>query len=243
MAFCGALNCFPSDEDSLEDITDSSSASLSYVGLAAYNALKSKHECFRHSQWNVSSGKPVGKLQQTPGAEIFHSQNDPPPNHSDWFLEKLKEVMIKTTTWCDLMTLTPPTGVFITIIKEALLTICETAQSKEKPIIVRMMFGEVIASPFNCDQLINDLTSDLPKDANVELWVGSWRKGVSWNHAKMIAVDGKYLHTGGHNLWDEHYLINNPVHDLSIEMEGRVTHDGHLVSHHRFLFHLLFERI
>jgi hypothetical protein len=243
MAFCGALNCFGSDEDPLEAITDSSSAKLSYVGLAAYNALKFKHAWFHHSQWNVTSGKPVGKLQQTPGAEVFYSQNDPAPNHDDWFPEKLKEIMIKTTTWCDVMSLGPPDGIFLTKMKEALLTICETAQKQEKPIIVRMMFGNIVGMPVNCNQIIKNLTSDLPKDANVELWVGAWRKGASWNHAKIIAVDGRYLHTGGHNLWDPHYLKNNPVHDLSIEMEGRVTHDGHLVSHDRYVFQLFFKRI
>ena len=50
---------------------------------------------------------------------------------------------------------------------------------------------------------------------------------MSWNHTKMIAVDGKYLHTGGHNLWSKTHLDQNPVHDLSIEMEGYATHDAH----------------
>lgn len=98
------------------------------------------------------------------------------------------------------------------------------------------MFGNIVGMPVNCNQIIKNLTSDLPKDANVELWVGAWRKGASWNHAKIIAVDGRYLHTGGHNLWDPHYLKNNPVHDLSIEMEGRVTHDGHLFANNQWNF-------
>ena len=44
------------------------------------------------------------------------------------------------------------------------------------------------------------------------------------------AVDGKYLHTGGHNMWDGHYLSFDPVHDLSLELEGVVAHDGHLFA-------------
>ena len=43
----------------------------------------------------------------------------------------------------------------------------------------------------------------------------------------MIAVDGKYLHTGGHNLWDFHYLKHSPVFDLSIELKGKITHAAH----------------
>lgn len=51
--------------------------------------------------------------------------------------------------------------------------------------------------------------------------------GISWNHAKIIAVDGKYLWTGGHNFYDRHYLKNNPIVDLSLELEGSVALDAH----------------
>jgi len=57
--------------------------------------------------------------------------------------------------------------------------------------------------------------------------VGAWRKKASWNHAKIIAVDGHVLHTGGHNMWDQHYLRRNPIHDLSLELAGEVAHDAH----------------
>ena len=59
---------------------------------------------------------------------------------------------------------------------------------------------------------------------------------MSWNHAKIIAVDGIYLHTGGHNQWDRHYLRNNPVHDLSFELEGRCAQDGHLYANEQWAF-------
>lgn len=75
--------------------------------------------------------------------------------------------------------------------------------------------------PVNCNSVIRRLTTGIPDTTHLRLWVGAWRKGVSWNHSKIIAVDGWYLHTGGHNLWDPHYLRHNPVHDLSMELEGR----------------------
>jgi hypothetical protein len=68
---------------------------------------------------------------------------------------------------------------------------------------------------------------DVPKNANLKIWCGAWRKGVSWNHAKIIAIDGQYLLEGGHNLWDDHYLKVDPVRDLSTEAEGAVTVDAH----------------
>ena len=40
--------------------------------------------------------------------------------------------------------------------------------------------------PVNCDRIRDQLTSKLDGDANIHLWVGAWRRGVSWNHAKII---------------------------------------------------------
>ena len=54
--------------------------------------------------------------------------------------------------------------------------------------------------PTNCNKVCEELTADLPEDANVHLWIGAWRCEASWNYAKIIVVDGKHLHTGGHNV-------------------------------------------
>jgi phosphatidylserine/phosphatidylglycerophosphate/cardiolipin synthase-like enzyme len=90
--------------------------------------------------------------------------------------------------------------------------------------------------PVNCTAVLNRLTEGIPETSNIRVWVGAWRKGVSWNHAKLIAVDGLYLHTGGHNMWDPHYLKHNPVHDLSLELQGRVAHDGHQFANDQWAF-------
>jgi hypothetical protein len=95
----------------------------------------------------------------------------------------------------DVMSLGPPDGLFMTKFNEALKTIA--AKKPEKTIHIRMMFGNIIGMPVNCTVVIRKLTKGIPKDANIKLWVGAWRKGISWNHAKIIAVDGRYLHTGG----------------------------------------------
>merc|ERR1719163_2005263 len=139
----------------------------------------------------------------------------------------MRELMSKTKVWLDVTSLGPPDGLFMTEFKKGLADICKTAESQEKPIVIRMLFGNIVGMPVNCDAVMEELTSDLPEEPNIEMWVGAWRRGVSWNHSKIIAVDGKYLHNGGHNLWDAHYLKNNPVHDLSMYCEGGVAADGH----------------
>lgn len=59
---------------------------------------------------------------------------------------------------------------------------------------------------------------------------------MSWNHSKIIAVDSKYLFWGGHNLWDDHYLKCDPVHDMSAEAEGQVACDGHMFANTMWQF-------
>jgi len=115
-------------------------------------------------------------------------------------------------------------------LKIALKNIAKNAKGQDEPVVVRLMFGNILGLPINCERTMKKLTEDLPADTNIQLWVGAWRYGASWNHAKLIAVDGKYLHTGGHNLWSDIYLKKDPVHDISLEMEGGAAHDAHLFA-------------
>jgi phosphatidylserine/phosphatidylglycerophosphate/cardiolipin synthase-like enzyme len=53
---------------------------------------------------------------------------------------------------------------------------------------------------------------------------------LSWNHSKTIAVDGRVALVGGHNLWGSDYIqaypggpVTNPVHDVTVRVEGPVT--------------------
>ena len=216
---------------------------LSHVGEAVYQELRMKYSNYRHKMWNATLSAMVGPLQQTPSVKTFTDNleltKDPP--HSNGFVDKMFDVMSKTTKWCDFMSLAPPyedgkDDYFLKKMKEALKNIAGNAKGKD-PIIVRLMFGWGYGEsypprfgPIDCDLWMKKFTEELPEDANIQLWVGAWRYGQSWNHAKIIAVDGKYLHTGGHNVWSKSYLENKPVHDISIEMEGHATHDAHLFS-------------
>lgn len=218
-----------------EETVDVDATNLSHVGTAAYECLRTVHNEHHGELWNVTHGRVIGELHQTP-KEAWPGHEIPPDGHDDWFPTIMADIMARTTIWCDVLSLGPPDGKFMSSFKEALGTIAEKATESEKPVIVRMMFGNIVGMPVNCNGIMAQLTEDLPPDANVNLWVGAWRRGVSWNHAKIIAVDGKYLHTGGHNLWDGHYLSFNPVHDLSLEMEGEVAHDGHIFANRQWDF-------
>jgi hypothetical protein len=43
---------------------------------------------------------------------------------------------------------------------------------------------------------------------------------LSWNHTKLLAVDGRAALVGGHNQWSSDYLLHHPVHDLSMVVRG-----------------------
>ena len=83
------------------------------------------------------------------------------------------------------MSLGPPDGQFLTAFQTALRKLAERSKTAEKPIVVRILFGNIAGMPVNCNSVIKALTKDLPKDAKLQLWVGAWRKGFSWNHAKV----------------------------------------------------------
>mmetsp|Transcript_24854 Transcript_24854/g.44715 ORF Transcript_24854/g.44715 Transcript_24854/m.44715 type:complete len:544 (+) Transcript_24854:63-1694(+) len=213
---------------------------LSHVGKAAYTVLRSKHARHQKAMWNVTKAKMIGSLQQTPSANAFDKDRSPDfvdaDDHSNWFADKMCEIMSRTTVWCDVLSLAAPDGYFKKKFKDALQNISKNAAGKSEPVIVRLMFGNIIGLPINCDKVIRHLTENLPKDSNIQLWVGAWRYGQSWNHTKVIAVDGKYLHTGGHNLWSDVYLKEDPVHDLSLEMEGSVAQDAHKYANEQWKF-------
>jgi len=220
------------DESSGDEVEDASAEHLSYVGTAAYDVLRKKYNHFHHELWNVSHGnKWIGKLHQTPlEAFVPRATHDfPTLHHDEWFPEKIGEIIGRTEEWCDILSLAPPDGKFLTAFQNGLKTVVQNADTFGGRITIRIMFGNIVGMPVNCDAVIKSLTKDLPADADkkIRLWVGSWRKDVSWNHAKIIAVDGKYLWTGGHNFWDAHYLQKNAVNDLSLELEGPVASDAH----------------
>jgi phosphatidylserine/phosphatidylglycerophosphate/cardiolipin synthase-like enzyme len=227
------------DDGSTQEAEDRSAEHLSYVGMAAYKALRRKHFRHHHTMWNVTSGVVVGNVHATPrGTWEKEASFDHPERHDEFLPETIGEILSRTRKWCDFLSLDPPDGLFLEHIKKALKILANRAKDypKSEPIIVRMMFGNVLGMPVDCNAVIKVFTSELPMDANIRLWVGSWRKGSSWNHSKIIAVDGQYLHTGGHNLRDAHYLQIDPVHDISLEMEGRVAHDGHIFANRQWAF-------
>ncbi len=185
---------------------------LTPIGQAAYRALQKRHGRHKQESWNLTESKMIGNLWNTP-RDAFSTLalkpgeypcpldgrvSCPSQLHDDWFPQQLGGLISRTTRWCDILSLSPPDGRFLEEFQNSILALSQ--KKVDRPIILRLLFGNIVGSPIDCNSFIRELTRVLPNDAAgcLQLWVGSWRKGVSWNHSKIIAVDGKYLWTGGH---------------------------------------------
>jgi phosphatidylserine/phosphatidylglycerophosphate/cardiolipin synthase-like enzyme len=238
---------------------DKSAENLTHNGKAVYDAIRFKHPISHHEQWNVTGGKVVKVLQTPVGAfeskgnvdaettvdlpkeGDYHSPMQTPnlvENHSHWLADYMGDVIEATKHWCDIMSLSPPDGYFMTQFNRAIRNLHEKAKDYDHPVTLRLIFGNILGSPINCDAVLKDLMEGIPADepSNLNVWVASWRKGTTWNHAKIIAVDGTELITGGHNLYDEHYLRAKPVHDISVHLRGPIAFDGHNFANKEWKF-------
>jgi hypothetical protein len=90
------------DEESGDETTDVDAIGLSHVGKAAYEVLRTQHEDAHHVTWDVTMGKVIGEMDQTPKG-CFGLEEDPPEGHSDWLPEKIAAIMERTNHWCDVM--------------------------------------------------------------------------------------------------------------------------------------------
>ena len=209
-------------------VEDQDPATHSYIVKAAISELESNHAAYHEKLWASTTGTVVGEIQHSPRGAWPQEGLLCDEFDSDWLPEAMGEIIEGTEVWCDYSTMTPPTGLFLEKIKSSLVKLSKKSEQSKSKIVVRFLFGDIIAKPIDCDALMEEFTNGIdPDKSNLEIWVGASRKGVTWNHAKIVASDGKQLYTGGHNPWDKAYLRKYPIHDVSIHLAGDVTIQAH----------------
>jgi murine toxin len=127
----------------------------------------------------------------------------------------------------DIASLNPPDGPFLEAVLEGLRQCASTGVT----VRVRFLFGYVPTMD-KVTSFISELARFCrdPAMKRMEIQVGQcWvvRGGASWNHAKIVAVDGREALVGGHNLWWEAYGTYPPVHDISIHVVGDAAVGAH----------------
>ncbi len=75
--------------------------------------------------------------------------------------------------------------------------------------------------------LIDQFIRDLALRPQTRLHVAAMQTwATSWNHSKLIIVDGQRAISGGHNQWSDDYTQFAPVHDVSFQFSGPAAKTG-----------------
>lgn len=141
--------------------------------------------------------------------------------HSDAIVDAMYDVMISAEVLLDVTSLSPPTGRFLSAFKNALLYLSNKPDG-QRP-IVRVLISNPLPNfpPVTAAPLLQDLTIQLDASKQMRVYVYVMSSSfASWNHSKIVAADGVQAIVGGHNMWDAHYLGQNPVNDVSMRLTG-----------------------
>ena len=143
--------------------------------------------------------------------------------HSDLVLDEWYSTMIEAESIVDITSLSPADGRFEATLRNAITRLSRA----EAPPRARILFGHIIGLSMDTEEILESLTRDVAAESPMEVFVGGYRVGLdSWNHAKIVAVDGEHLLEGGHNMWTGHYLTTGPVHDLTMRLDGGAAADA-----------------
>jgi hypothetical protein len=194
-------------------------------GLTQHNNMtKAKHDDWLDTpsdSWNVSSGfvtpSATSGLMTAMGGAIEGAKH-----------------LVDIVGMEDLFGWRHPAGVprpgFIDTINKSMVKL---SGSGGDPVVIRVLLGNTPRSNIKLDFLSHALMKDVKKPSEnnrrIILFIGviNYKSNQGWNHAKIIAIDGHTLITGGHNLWDKHYLGQYPVFDLSLRVRGPVAGAAH----------------
>lgn len=151
------------------------------------------------------------------------------------YADTIREDISRARHWVDITTLvTYPDGVF----QEAIVAGIKSAYAAAPQVQIRILGGTPpVMGNFNTSfsetaaAYMTRLKADLGAIAdNVKISVAgvetSWL--YSWNHSKIIAVDGRTSIVGGHNMWEAAYgQVENPISDLTMRLEGQAAKSAH----------------
>ncbi|WP_308312680.1 phospholipase D-like domain-containing protein [Streptomyces sp. ISL-11] len=139
-------------------------------------------------------------------------------------LAKMTENIAGATRTVDISTLAPfPNGAF----QDAIVAGLKTSAEAGHKLKVRVLVGAAPVYHMNVlpSKYRDELTAKLGKAAaNVTLNVASMttsKTAFSWNHSKLLVVDGQSAITGGINSWKDDYLDTaHPVSDVDLALTG-----------------------
>jgi phosphatidylserine/phosphatidylglycerophosphate/cardiolipin synthase-like enzyme len=194
-----------------------------------YDALRRDRPEFENVTFGMTRGNVLEGpwLQQTPnwwGKPAKELVRD----HSHSLGTQVREMIAKAEHVVDITLLYPePTdGWFLECIGKAIGVLA----TKNRDITVRILIGNYPTKIADTVGLLRNIEKWAPgiKGSKLRIYAAGMMVTVaSWNHSKIIAVDGRYSIVGGHNLWWSDYLCSAPVHDVSMQVEGPAALQAH----------------
>lgn len=138
----------------------------------------------------------------------------------------IEDLIATATATVDISVLYPfPSGRFFTAIRNGLL------RSQAPELRVRITAGfyfpiQPLLDPvLAIDDFIRSL--GLPMERRISVHVAAMQTwATSWNHAKLLIVDGQRVVSGGHNYWSDDYTQFAPVSDVSFRFSGPAAQVG-----------------
>jgi phosphatidylserine/phosphatidylglycerophosphate/cardiolipin synthase-like enzyme len=153
---------------------------------------------------------------------------------SDAVIDRFYRPIIDAGQAVDVTTLQPvPDFRFLAALRNAITMLARS----HRPVTVRILVGQYPPNGADAKALLEELVRDARPvpGARLTVFAAAMRSctgglscgSLSWNHAKIVAVDGKSALVGGHNMWSQDYLIDRPVHDISMQVQGSAAIDAH----------------
>lgn len=154
--------------------------------------------------------------------------------HSDALIDRFYDLITSARQAVDVTLLQPPPDErFLAAIRNAVTWLAYTGRD----VTIRIMIGNFPPAGTDLPAFIRSLMRDasVAPGSRLHIYVGKTRScnasspcdTLSWNHSKIVAVDGRRAVVGGHNMWAGDYLLAAPVHDLSMEVEGPAARTAH----------------
>jgi len=111
--------------------------------------------------------------------------------------------------------------------------------STGREITARIHFGTITGGAENVEHIADEIWPEHETANKMNLHITTYHvrssmiyDRVSWNHGKIIAVDGNQLFTGGTNYYSQHYLWEDPVFDVDLQVQGSAAVTAHKWANH-----------
>jgi phosphatidylserine/phosphatidylglycerophosphate/cardiolipin synthase-like enzyme len=147
--------------------------------------------------------------------------------HSDRLIVRLYDLIAGARKSVDINLLAPaPDTRFLGTLRAAFGALVRSG----RPVSIRILLGQYPTEMVDTADFLAKVSTET-KDvagARIRISVAAVQScsafddcdSFSWNHSKIVAVDGRDALVGGHNLYSEDYLAGDPVHDLSMRLSG-----------------------